>query len=143
MWLCNIPGLLLLICLSQVSTLARSDVNDDDQDYFQRELIKMLERKLDRFSANDDGDSREMEGEEYYVDPADRVDVALWNQRNAEDIKNMPVTKDYSSEIDAMKWLRWYSRVSDRYRQVRLQSELVLFFILRLLSGWRTSQLEP
>lgn len=53
-------------------------------------------------------------------DPTDRIDVNLWNQFNEQDMKNMPDIDDYSNENNALDWLKWYSRVSLRYYQVKL-----------------------
>lgn len=149
MWLCNIQGILLLICLSHVSTSARSYA-DDDREYLQRDLINMLKKKFHLFSPTDDDDSSEMDAEQYYVDPDDHVDVARWNQLNDEDIKHMPVTEDYSNEQDAMTWLRWHSRISVRYQQVRpmfITDELAVLFvsllIIRPSSDQCASSMEP
>ena len=51
MWLCNIHGVLLLICLSQVSTSARSYANDDRED-LQRDLIDLLKRNIPSLFSN-------------------------------------------------------------------------------------------
>ena len=61
--------------------------------------------------------------EENHVDPNDRVDVDRWNQLNDEDIKHMPQTDDYSNEINAIRWLKWRSRIGLRYHQVPFAGE--------------------
>ena len=49
----------------------------------------------------------------------DQVDIALWNELNDKDIKNMPTIDNYSDEAAAARWLKWYLIVVQRYRQVR------------------------
>lgn len=58
--------------------------------------------------------------DKFGVDPDDRVNVEQWNRWNEEDTKRMPQTEDYSNENDAIEWLEWYSRISERYHQVRI-----------------------
>lgn len=62
---------------------------------------------------------QESSGDELDVDPNDRISVELWNKLNEEDIKNMPIINDYSSELTAMQWLTWFVRIVQRYNQVR------------------------
>jgi hypothetical protein len=69
------------------------------------------------------------------VDLDDQVDIKLWNELNAEDIKNMPKIDNYSSEAAAAHWLKWYLRLSQRYGQVRLNKYTHSFFILFSYSG--------
>ena len=57
------------------------------------------------------------------VDPNDHVDVNLWNQLNSDEIKKMPQIKSYADEATAARWLEWYTRISQRYSQVRLRIE--------------------
>jgi hypothetical protein len=78
------------------------------QNDFEELLDSFIERSSDDFEAKDD-------------DPNDRVDVKLWNQLNKEDIKNMPKIDDYSDEVTAARWLKWYSRISLRYSQVNIE----------------------
>lgn len=54
------------------------------------------------------------------IDSDDHVDIELWNKLNDDDIENMPQTDDYSDEHAAIRWLRWYTKVAKRYRQVCL-----------------------
>lgn len=72
-----------------------------------------------------ESDSREID-----VDPTDRVDINLWNKLNDEEIKNMPLIDDYSSEINAHRWLKWRSRISLRYHQVDLHRCLSLIELI-------------
>ena len=67
------------------------------------------------------------------VDPKseDTIDVDLWNRFNHEDMEKMPIVDDFSNEIMAMKWLRWYSRISERYYQVSQQ--IVEFYLFEFL----------
>ncbi|CAF4888903.1 unnamed protein product, partial [Rotaria sp. Silwood2] len=61
---------------------------------------------------------KESENYETEVDPNDHVDIELWNKLNEQDMKNMPEINDYSDEIMAIKWLKWYVRIAQRYSQV-------------------------
>ena len=54
-----------------------------------------------------------------WPDSDPEVDTELWNQLNSEEIKDMPTIEDYSDEQEAVRWLKWYLRISQRYRQVR------------------------
>jgi hypothetical protein len=93
-------GIWILLCLFQSYVSTRKYQNDFE------ELVNILtERSHDDSTAED-------------VNPTDRVNVALWNQLNQDDIEDMPEIDDYSSEKTATKWLKWYSRVSLRYSQV-------------------------
>ncbi|CAF5175890.1 unnamed protein product [Rotaria magnacalcarata] len=69
------------------------------------------------FDANNDNnpDSLNIEPQ---VDPNDRVNVELWNRLNAEDEKTMPTITDYSDEVTATAWLKWYFRIAQRHHQV-------------------------
>ena len=93
-------GVWILLCLFQSCVSTGKYQNDLE------ELLNILtERSYDDLTTEDD-------------DPNDRVNVELWNQLNQNDIENMPEIDDYSSEITAKRWLKWYSRVSLRYSQV-------------------------
>ena len=72
------------------------------------------------FARNDLIDLIDSNSRENDVDPTDRVDINLWNKLNDEEIKNIPSIDDYSSEINARRWLKWRSRISLRYHQVDL-----------------------
>jgi hypothetical protein len=89
-----------------------------DQNDLEIELINLIERKLHSFSIKSNENPKESTYDEYQVDPNDHVDVNLWNKLNDEDIKKMPQIDDYSDEATALRWLKWYSRISLRYHQV-------------------------
>jgi hypothetical protein len=106
--------ILLLIFSFQYYTLARKY----DEIDLENELINLIERNLQSFSAHSNENSKKSTNDKYGVDPNDRVDIDLWNKLNNEDIKNMPQINDYSDETTAVRWLKWYTRISLRYHQV-------------------------
>ncbi|CAF3377770.1 unnamed protein product [Rotaria socialis] len=69
------------------------------------------------FDANNDNNPDSVNTEPQ-VDPNDRVNVELWNRLNAEDEKRMPTIIDYSDEVTATAWLKWYLRIAQRHHQV-------------------------
>lgn len=52
-------------------------------------------------------------------DPDDRVDIDQWNELNDEAIRRMPEITDYSDEHNAVRWLKWFVPIIERYQQVR------------------------
>ncbi|CAF4236343.1 unnamed protein product, partial [Rotaria magnacalcarata] len=64
------------------------------------------------------------------VDPNDRVNVELWNRLNAEDEKTMPTITDYSDEVTATAWLKWYFRIAQRHHQVKLKLNTMEFIYI-------------
>jgi len=106
--------ILLVIFSFQYYILARLY----DQNDLEEELFNLIERKLELSLTHSDESSEELTIDEYGVDPNDRVDVELWNKLNNEESQNMPKIDDYSDEVTAIRWLKWYLRIVVRYRQV-------------------------
>jgi hypothetical protein len=52
-------------------------------------------------------------------DPDDRVHINLWNELNDDAIQRMPEITDYSDEHNAIRWLKWFLPIIQRYQQVR------------------------
>ena len=52
-------------------------------------------------------------------DPDDRVDIDQWNELNDEAIQRVPEITDYSDEHNAVRWLKWFVPIIERYQQVR------------------------
>lgn len=74
----------------------------------------------------------------------DEVDVDLWNRLNEQEIANSPSIDDFSNEENALRWLKWYFRIAERFYQVcrrkRKFSLKNLFFSLFQVSAvlsWR------
>ena len=90
----------------------------------QKKLEKILEILKERLkteatsfkSKNRDYHLQELN---YKVDPNDHIDIDLWNELNKKDMENMPIIVNYSNEIDALHWLKWYLHIAQRYNQVR------------------------
>ena len=97
-------SIVLFITFFSSSIFARRSHRDE-------EYIDLIDENLSSRFINDNQ-------QDYHVDPNDRVDVDRWNQLNDADIKHMPSIDDYSSEINAIRWLKWRSRVALRYHQV-------------------------
>ncbi|CAF3991984.1 unnamed protein product [Rotaria sordida] len=72
---------------------------------------------------NNNDDLQELENYETEVDPNDHVNIELWNKLNEEDMKQMPEINDYSNEIIAQEWLKWYLRIAERYSQINILLE--------------------
>jgi hypothetical protein len=107
----NFIYILLLVCSLHFSVLTRK-LSKYDQ------VNDSLQKVIKAASTSYNDDAKESNNYEDEVDPNDRVDVALWNKLNADDIQNMPIITDYSSEYAATRWLKWHTRISERYRQV-------------------------
>lgn len=97
-----------------------------DQTEFDQFFNYFKKKNLNQF--NDDGKSK-VEKAKAEDDPNDRVHISIWNKINNADIKNMPTITDYSSESQALKWLKWYLPLSKRYYQVKVYYKKNFFFI--------------
>ena len=63
-------------------------------------------------------------------DPDDRVDIDRWNELNDEAIQRMPEITDYSDEHNAIRWLKWFVPIIERYQQVRSDERTACWFSL-------------
>jgi hypothetical protein len=121
----NLICFLLLIFSLQFTTSTRNHNH-----FSQRELQAIISILTEDFSLNfaeeiKDDNSDESTNYQTSVDPNDQVDIKLWNKLNAQDIPNMPVITNYSDEATAIRWLKWYTGISQRYTQVRLDKNIV------------------
>ena len=97
----------LLILLSLQYHISARKYSEREVD---EELIDIIAEKLKRISTNDASGNK--------VDPNDHVVIDLWNKLNDDDIKNRSQINDYSDEAAALRWLKWYATISQRYHQV-------------------------
>ncbi|CAF4210380.1 unnamed protein product [Rotaria sp. Silwood2] len=120
-----------IIILLFISSFQFSISNRRQNHYNQREFKEILDILNRQFTneleeqtsinhnrENNNNNFKESENYETEVDPNDHVDIELWNKLNEQDMKNMPEINDYSDEIMAIKWLKWYVRIAQRYSQV-------------------------
>jgi hypothetical protein len=125
---------LLLLLTFQYSTFARKQLTYY-QRAFEEELLDAISRNSALFTVDSDETSDRLSSSEDEVDLDNHVNIELWNQLNDEDIKNMPPTDDYSSEVVAARWLQWYTTITKRYRQVYHQ-KLTIMITLFILCRW-------
>jgi hypothetical protein len=104
--------ILILLCLFQCCT--------STEKRYQNDLEELLDILVKQSPANFEERNHKITKDD---NPNDRVDVELWNKLNKEDIENMPQIDDYSDEVTAARWLKWYFRVSLRYSQVNTNSK--------------------
>jgi hypothetical protein len=104
--------ILILLCLFQCCTSTGKP--------YQNDLEELLDILVKQSPANFEERNHKITKDD---NPNDRVDVELWNKLNKEDIENMPQIDDYSDEVTAARWLKWYFRVSLRYSQVNTNSK--------------------
>lgn len=118
--------ILLFMCLHQYYALGRKH-----QRYFQNDLEDQLLKIIneDPYQIATDSDERfeSRNNDPNTIDFDDYIDIDLWNELNHNDIKNMPQIDDYSSEACAIRWLKWRTRISKRYRQVLDKTNHICF----------------
>ncbi|CAF1281478.1 unnamed protein product [Rotaria sordida] len=114
----------LIIIILLISSFQFSISNRKQNYYNQQQFESIIINILHKYFTYDFEEpisinhNIENNNDETKVDPNDHVNVELWNKLNEEDIKKMPVINDYSNEIIAKKWLKWYLYIVQRYSQV-------------------------
>jgi hypothetical protein len=138
--------IIILFCTWQISIHAHIHSSYDQKD-LRSILIELFKRNKHRdYVSTDDDDNNDSLAsiyDEQTVDSYDRVDIELWNRLNDEDIKHMPKTDDYSNEFQAMRWLKWYSRILERYHQVNIEFHVLpIIYLVFIVLDWRTFTME-
>ncbi|CAF4286089.1 unnamed protein product, partial [Rotaria sordida] len=114
----------LIIIILLISSFQFSISNRKQNYYNQQQFESIIINILHKYFTYDFEEpisinhNIENNNDETKVDPNDHVNVELWNKLNEEDIKKMPVINDYSNEIIAKKWLKWYLYIVQRYSQI-------------------------
>jgi len=96
--------------LEEIFDILKKKISDE----FEEENININYNQI----VNDDS-SVKSNNYQIEVDSNDHIHIDLWNELNKVDIKHMPQINDYSSETEAIRWLKWYLPISRRYHQVR------------------------
>ena len=125
----------VIVLLQSVTFADRGDLAD----YYGSHVDELIDLLADQKPPVAHGMSRHAKTAS---DSDPEVDIDLLNRLNSEEFEQMPKITDYSDEREAAQWLKWYIRISQRYRQVRPSAVFGKLRVTFPRVGRNCSQLE-